>query len=320
MKRRRWLAVGVAAGLVGLGLTQSTKGRLRARIVEAQRRGLALRAQQPPEQRDIRFKPGSDVALDVFAPSGATGCPVVVNIHGGGWMFFPRWLFTFSAPPLVSAGLVVVLPDYTLYPHAQAGQMADEVAAAVAWTIEHIAAYGGDPRRVYLQGHSAGAQLAALVALDPRWLAAYGHSPAEIAGLAVSGAVMDVEALQDYWQRRSPPGVSVGPQWSAFGHSRAGQREFSPVNYVRAGAPPTLVAHGERDRLVPGHIPRAFYEALVAAGVDATWRAYPGKGHVDTLFDAALDADAPLHRDLLALIARTAPSGKEERLGQGSAF
>jgi len=305
MKRRHWLTIGIATALTIRSLARGGRRGLGHRISAAQQRGWLFRARQPADRLNIRYKPGSAVTLDVYAPAGASGCPVVVSIHGGGWTLFRSRLFTFSAPSLVERGVIVVLPDYTLYPRAQNTQMADEVAAAVAWTLEHIADYGGDRHRVYLQGHSAGAQLAGLVGLDERYLAAYGHSTAELAGVALSGAVTDVEALHDYWSHRSGMRADAGPQWRAMGRSREGLRAASPVNHIRADAPPLLVLHGEADRYVPMFIPRAFYEKALAAGADVTWRSYPGKGHADALFDAALDPRAPLNEDLLAFIVRT---------------
>jgi acetyl esterase/lipase len=305
MNKRTLWGLGLAAGLAGASLMGRDKAWLMARIAVAERRGFALRAALPRRNLGIRFKPGSRLGLDVFAPEGAAQCPVVISIHGGGWSLWPRWVFSFSAPPLLARGLVVVLPDYTLYPRARYPQMADECAAAVAWTLEHIADYGGDPRRVYLQGHSSGAHLSALVALDPRWLAAYGHAPDDLAGLMVSAGVLDIEAEHDHWQSKTPISAEHGPLWGVMGGSREGLRAGSPVTYVRADAPPTLVVHGEGDRWAPPHVGRSFYEALAATGADVEWRLYAGKGHVDALFEAALDPHAPMNEDLVAFIERT---------------
>jgi len=130
--------------------------------------------------------------------------------------------------------------------------------------------------------------------------------------------VTDVEALHDYWVRRAHLAINLGPQWGAMGRSRAGQQAASPVNHIHPAAPPTLVADSENDGFVPRFIPRHFYEALQAAGVEATWRSYPGKGHADTLFEAALNPQAPLNRDLLDFMARTGAHDEEKPLPQAA--
>lgn len=303
--RRRWLGVGLVAAIAGAALVPRERWQSLGKIVASLGRGQAARLRQPRRQRGIRFKPGSRVALDVYTPLNATNCPVLISVHGGGWRLWHRHTFGFTAAPLVERGLVVIVPDYTLYPLARYEQMTDECAAAVAWTLDHIGEYGGDPTRVYLQGHSAGSHLSGLVSLDRRWLAAYDHSPDELRGVILSAGVLDVEAEQERWKRMTHLPIEAGPYWGVMGSSHDALRAASPIRHVRGDAPPTLVMHGEADPIVPVRVGRAFYEALRDAGADVTWRAYRGQGHADMLFDAALDTGAPFNEDVLAFIERT---------------
>jgi len=277
-------------------------------IARGEAAGLVWRLRHP--RRALGICPAAHVRtrLDIFAPldDAPGGRPVIISLHGGGWNTMRRPLFACSARQWVRLGLVAVVPDYTLYPRARYQQMADECAAAVAWTLEHCAEYGGDPRRVYLFGHSAGAHLGGLLAYDARWLARYGHTPQALAGFIGSNGVYDAEAEHDLWVRRFPWIRGRGVVWQVMGASREGLRAGSPVRYVTPEAPPTLLLHGEIDRVVPVSIGLALRAALQAAGVPVVWHCYPRLGHIDALFRAAAAPQAPLNRDILAFIRQTA--------------
>ncbi len=297
-----WAALTLAlAALAWLGRRSLHTGLDLVRSVLA---GLVWRRRHP--RRALGVRPAADVrtALDVFAPvdDAPGGRPVIIYLHGGGWNSMRRPLFACSARQWVRLGLVAVVPDYTLYPRARYPQMADECAAAVAWALEHGAEYGGDPRRVYLFGHSAGAHLGGLVAYDPRWLARYGHAPRELAGFIGSNGVYDAVAEYDLWVRRVPWSRGRGVLWQVLGASRDGLAAASPVRYVTPEAPPTLLLHGEIDRVVPVRIGLALRDALQAANVPVVWRCYPRLGHIDALFRAAARPHAPLNRDILDFI------------------
>jgi acetyl esterase/lipase len=191
--------------------------------------------------------------------------------------------------------MVVVIPDYTLYPDATYEQMARDVADAAAWVFDNIAEYGGDPKRVYLSGHSAGGHLSGLVSYDPEWLAETGHSINEIRGwVGLSGVydaarhAADLEALG----LGSPimTAVMKGPEnFSAA----------SPVTHAQLGeGPPAWLIHGEADETVPVFQSETMRDALRAAGVEAELTVYPGAGHNDYLFGALNDDDAQVIQDI----------------------
>jgi acetyl esterase/lipase len=121
--------------------------------------------------------------LDIYRPARpAVGAPVVVFFYGGNWNSGQRAQYAFVGRALASRGIVAVIPDYRLYPQVSYPDFLDDSAAALAWTAAHVASYGGDPSKLFVMGHSAGAYNAAMLALDSRWLAKQGSSPAILAG------------------------------------------------------------------------------------------------------------------------------------------
>ena len=122
--------------------------------------------------------------LDLYRPKGATGpLPVVVFFYGGGWEAGDRAGYRFAALALVEQGFVVAVPDYRVHPEVGFPAFLEDSAKAVAFVHAHAAKHGGDPRRLFLMGHSAGAYNAAMLALDPRPLAAEGVPAAAISGM-----------------------------------------------------------------------------------------------------------------------------------------
>src|SRR3954452_9917177 len=115
--------------------------------------------------------------LDVYRPHNIAGAPVVIFFYGGYWQYGEKNDYRFIADALTSRGFITVLPDYRLYPTVKFPAFVEDGASAVRWTHDHVERYGGDPQRVYLMGHSAGAHIAALLTLDPHYLKDAGVSP-----------------------------------------------------------------------------------------------------------------------------------------------
>jgi pimeloyl-ACP methyl ester carboxylesterase len=171
--------------------------------------------------------------LDIYSPKGKSNAPVLFFIHGGAWKSGDRSFY----PPLGSryarVGFVTVIPSYRLAPKFQHPAQIEDVAAAFAWTMQHVAEQGGDTNRVYVAGHSAGGHLAALLSLDDHYLTTYHLSPKAIRGVLALSGVYD---------------LSQGDgQNSVFGDDPAVHRSASPLFHVKAGAPPFLLARpGEK--------------------------------------------------------------------------
>ena len=133
---------------------------------------------------DLRYGDGPRQRLDVFS-CGKAGAPTLAYIHGGYWQMNDKEPYAFFGEALLPAGFNLALLEYTLAPAARLDQIVTEVRAAVAWVIEHAAEHGGDSRRVFVAGHSAGGHLTAAAMSDPR----------VAGGLAISG-IYDLEPIR----------------------------------------------------------------------------------------------------------------------------
>ncbi|MGC9360518.1 MAG: alpha/beta hydrolase [Anaerolineae bacterium] len=269
-----------------------------ARAPRAVRDGARFAREHPHAARDVRPTPGGP-ALDAFWPGQGASCPLLIFCHGGGWIHYRKELYTAVAAHLVPRGWAVVLPDYTAYPRATYRQMADEVAAAVAWTLDRLPELGADPRRVYLAGHSAGAHLTALISLDKGWLASHGHDPSELAGYVGLSGVYDLVV--------PPQPASNHRGIELLNRVFDGMENLpaaSPLTHVRPGAPRTLLIHGAHDPYLPPDHARAFAEALRQVGAPCELRIYRDVGHSDLILDPLSGKDDRLWRDLEAFAKR----------------
>ncbi|MCC7358339.1 MAG: alpha/beta hydrolase [Anaerolineales bacterium] len=248
----------------------------------AQRQAEAYYATCPTVVKDIAYSAQTDQRLDVYQPKHGPNQPVLVYVYGGSWNGGRKTLYAAAAQRLLPAGVMVVIPDYTLYPAAGYPTQTQEIAAALAWTLEHAAEYGGDPRKVVVAAQSAGAHLAALALLDPQFLAAHGHSTAEVRGLCGISGVYDIETQLAHERSQGRSGQYVVEVMGGWQNIAAA----SPSTFVTADAPRTLLIHGDRDQTVPLRMSVEFHERLQAAGADSRFTLYPGSGHSGILFDA----------------------------------
>ncbi len=227
---------------------------------------------------DIPYGADPQQRLDVYKPDHALpGAPVVVFWHGGRWSFGDKSDYRFVAAALCELGYVAVLPNYRHYPQVKMPGFMQDAAQAAAWVSDHAADYGVDPTRLYFMGHSAGAQMAALLALDQRFLASVGKSDMPVAGVIGLSGPYDFLPFteEDTRDMFGPPELYPLSQ---------------PINFVRAGAPPMLLLHGEADETVWPKNSRNLAAALTGKGVVVTLRIFPKLKHADTV--AAMSAPA----------------------------
>ncbi|HKJ85048.1 MAG TPA: alpha/beta hydrolase [Spirochaetia bacterium] len=248
--------------------------------------------------RDVAYTDLSDVRLDVYSPPEGDDHPVLIFVHGGGWDSYDKELFAPVAMQLLPRDMVVVIPDYTLHPDATYEQMAGEIAASVAWTLENAAHYRGNPNRVVLSGHSAGGHLSGLVAFDPRWLATEGRSPRELCGWIGLSGVYDVN-LQMAFERSNG---GTAPVMTAVMQGEENFATASPASYPtrsrNAHVERAWLIHGIDDQTVPVAMSESFASLLTRAGVETELMLYPDRGHSDFLFDALSDQSAPVLQDI----------------------
>lgn len=175
--------------------------------------------------------------LDIYVPPGATRAPVIVSIHGGLLRQGDKSEEVHVGQRLASAGYVTVVPSYRLSPGVSHPAHVEDVAAAVAWVKQHIASYGGDPDRIVLTGHSAGAYLVTLLALDPRYLAAHELTSRDIRGVIPVSAFLYVDR----------EGVAPDRPKDVWGTDPAAWKAASIEPYLRADAPPMLLLYADGD-------------------------------------------------------------------------
>jgi arylformamidase len=187
--------------------------------------------------------------LDVYSTSKAKDAPVVFWIHGGGWQTGDKTSVQLKPKYFVDKGFVFVSTNYRLLPSVDMATIVRDIAKSIHWVHDHIAEHGGDPKRLYVMGHSAGAQLAALICTDDRYLKAEGLSLAILQGcVPVDGDTFDVPAIIETAETRCRvhglPQAKFGHR-EKFGNDPAKHRDFSAVTHVAKDKeiPPFLILH-----------------------------------------------------------------------------
>jgi arylformamidase len=187
--------------------------------------------------------------LDVYSPRNAKNLPVVFWIHGGGWQGGDKANVHIKPKVFMDKGFVFVSTNYRLLPSVDMATIVRDVAKSIRWVRDNIAKHGGDPDRLIVMGHSAGAQLAALICTDDRYLKAERLSLAIIKGcVPVDGDTFDVPAIietaEARWKAHGLPKAKFGHR-EKFGNDPAKHRDFSAVTHVAKGKgiPPFLILH-----------------------------------------------------------------------------
>lgn len=206
-------------------------------------------------------------------PAGAP-LPVLVFAHGGSWRSGDPVDYGFIGRAFVPNGFIVVLVGYRLGEDGKYPAMLEDTASAIAWTHEEIAAYGGDPDRIVVAGHSAGAYNVVTTTLDQQWLARKGMSANDLSG------VIGMSGPYDFFPFDSDSTIA------AFGDADD-PVATQPVTHIRGDAPPMLLIHGEKDTLVYPRNTRALADALTDAGGDVATHFYPDMEHNDPLVSIA---------------------------------
>lgn len=204
-----------------------------------------------PSQRNVPYveKGHERQVLDVYTPKGATGLPIVIWIHGGGWQAGDKTDVQRKPQWFMDHGCVFVAPNYRLLPQVEMATLIGDVAKAVRWAHDHAAEIGGDAKRMLLMGHSAGAQLAALLATDDKYLKTEGLSLAIIKGcVPVDGDTYDIPAMiataEARWLAHGLPKAKFGHR-EKFGNDPAKHKDFSAVTHIAKDKhiPPFLILH-----------------------------------------------------------------------------
>lgn len=260
--------------------------------------GAALAGVTPAGARELDGLPYGDdprQRLDVHVPHGTApgrGWPVVVFFYGGSWNRGSRSDYRFVGRALASRDIVTVVADYRVYPQVRWPDFLRDGAQAVRWTRQRIAEHGGDPTRVVVAGHSAGAYNAAMLALDPRWLGEAGLAPARLAGLVGLAGPYDFlpignpEVRPVFFHPDYPPGTQ-------------------PIGHARGFARPVFLGAAPSDTLVdPERNTVQLARRLRDAGTAVTERLYPRTSHVTLIasFAGPLRWLAPVLDDVAGFV------------------
>jgi len=246
---------------------------------------------------DLRYGDHPRQRLDLYAPrrspAGAL-LPMILFLYGGSWNSGVKEGYAFVGRALAAQGFLAAVADYRLVPEVRFPAFVEDGAAAFGWLAGHGAEHGGDPSAILVAGHSAGAYIAAMIALDPQWL---GANRSAIRGLiGISGPYR--------FQARSGPTISA-----AFGSHRP-FTDTQPLSFAAAGAPPAMLLHGGRDRAVSPANSRELARRLASAGVEAEAKVYPELGHVAALTAIAIPfrTHAPVLADAVAFARKARAS------------
>ena len=241
--------------------------------------------------RDIPFGADPRQRLDIYAPPDSRGLPAILFIYGGSWNSGDRMEYAFAGKALAARGFVVVIADYRLVPQVRFPDFVVDGALALRWMRNSIGRYGGDPRQLFIVGHSAGAYNAVMIGLDPKIGAAAGVRAGIVKGVVGLAGPYDFLPLDDTVT------IAAFQNWPNL-------KETQPISFARASAPPMLLLAGDADTTVYPKNTRALAARLRAAGASVAEKYYPGIGHAGILTALAppFRGNAPVLDDITAFI------------------
>lgn len=242
--------------------------------------------------RDLTYGDDPRQRFDLYAPTGGRDLPVVVFFYGGGWDSGSKEVYGWAAQALAAQGFLVALPDYRVVPQVVFPAFIEDAAAATVEVARVAASYGGDPARLAVAGHSAGAHLALMITLDRRYMASAGAPDLIKAAVGLSGPYdflpFDVPASRNAFGRAPDPTLT------------------QPVTFARADAPPVWLGHGTDDDVVHAEDTTILNDRIHAAGGRSEAKLYPGLNHADTIatFSPLFRRKAPVLADAAAFLHR----------------
>lgn len=242
---------------------------------------------------DVPYGTGPQQRLDIYRPRRrGSPAPVIVFLYGGRWQSGSREEYRLLGDALTGEGVVAVVPDYRRYPEVRFPVWVEDAARAVRWVRDSIGTMGGDPARIFVMGHSSGAHTATLLALDRHYLEDAGIPPSTIRGfISLAGPVATTWTDPDVQDLMGPRKL-----WA---------RTY-PIEQVDESAPPLLLLHGGRDRLVSSANSLRLAARIRARGGCAPVMVYRGLDHIGIVLALALPrfGIAPVLDDVMAFVHR----------------
>lgn len=222
---------------------------------------------------DLPYGEDTRQRLDVFSPKKAGKHPVVVFFYGGSWTMGKKSQYALVGAALAARGYATVIPDYRLYPEVRFPEFMGDAARAVAWAHQHAPEFGGDPERIVLMGHSAGAHMAAMLALNDEYLAKANVPRHSIVGLVGLSGPYALAPNSDTLNA-----IFTSP------YTRA---DWQPLRFASGRAPPTLLLQGLDDTVVSPAQTQQMHDALQSYDVPVESHFY-ARRHADTIASFAL--------------------------------
>lgn len=236
--------------------------------------------------------------LDIYLPkqNAVVASAVLIFFHGGSWHDGEREGYGFLGRAFAARGFVTVIADYRKAPSVRFPAFVQDTASAIAWVHANIAKYDGDADRIFVMGHSAGAHIAMMTALDPQWLAANNLTPDVIKGLIGLAGPYDFLPLTSDSSK-----IALG-QWPDL-------KETQPITYARGDAPPLLLLTGDKDTVVKPRNSKILSEKIQALGGQQQLRIYPDVDHADIIMAVArpFRQKAPIVTDVVNFIKAHSP-------------
>ena len=231
--------------------------------------------------------------LDVYLPkqNADGGSTVLIFFHGGSWHDGEREGYGFLGRAFAARGFVTVIADYRKAPSVRFPAFVQDTASAIAWVHANISKYDGDADRIFIMGHSAGAHIAMMTALDKQWLAANKLTPNVIKG------VIGLAGPYDFLPLTSDSSKIALGQWPDL-------TETQPITYARGDAPPLLLLTGDKDTVVKPRNSKILSEKIQALGGQQQLRIYPDVDHADIIMAVArpFRQKAPIVTDVVNFI------------------
>ena len=240
-------------------------------------------------KRDLAYGQGPRARLDLYVPDGlSVPAPVILFFYGGSWQSGSKNIYRAFGQAFASAGIIAAVADYRLYPEVKYPAFIHDGAQAFRFVRESIERHGGDPARIFLSGHSAGAYIAAMLACDPAYL--------EDDAAAIRG-VIGIAGPYDFLPLYDPVLIDI------FGGDRV--MTTQPIKYARNKTPPMLLAHGSADTTVGAGNSRRMAKRLREAGNSVELIEYKGSSHLGIILSLAhgFRGGTTLRDDMLRFIA-----------------
>ena len=224
--------------------------------------------------KNLRYGRDPRQKLDVYVPRniGEKTAGVVIFFYGGDWQSGQKADYRFVGEALASRGFIAVLPDYRLYPQVTFPAFVEDGAHAIRWAHDTIESFGGDPHRVYLMGHSAGAHIAMLLTLDARYLKEVALDRRAIRATAGLSGPYDFDPPPE-----DAPALGVPPGQVHVSAS------VKPINFVDGKQPPVLLVQGLKDTTVGPENATKLAEKIHAKGGQVELKLYSQMDHVGVI-------------------------------------